>query len=76
MKKNLFNNIGSLLTFLFSLFAVIMFWKFVADGDVFDNWYPLVGSFVASHGALVGIVLWQYSTAKDLEEAKNKEKFK
>jgi hypothetical protein len=76
MKKNLFNNTGSLITFLFSLFTVIMFWKFVADGDVFDNWYPLVGSFVASHGALIGIVLWQYFNTKDLKETKNKNKVK
>lgn len=64
MKKELINNVSSVLTFLLALLAVGMFWKFVTDGDVFDSWYPLVGSFIASHGALIGIVLWQYLNVK------------
>jgi hypothetical protein len=34
-------------------------------GDVFDHWYPLVGMFVASHGALIGITFWEYLDSKN-----------
>jgi len=53
-------DISSILIFIFSLFASIVFWVFIAKGDVYDNWYPLVGHLVASHGALIGIIYWEY----------------
>lgn len=64
MKKETINNVSSILTFILAVCAVGAFWKFIADGDVFDNWYPLVGAFIASHGALIGILLWQYLNVK------------
>lgn len=66
MKRETIDNISSVLTFILALFAVGAFWKFIIDGDVFDNWYPLVGSFIAAHGALIGIILWQYLNVKKI----------
>ena len=57
---NIFDSITSVLVFIFALIASITFWVFIARGDVFDNWYPLVGMLVASHGALIGIIYYEY----------------
>lgn len=64
MKSERISNISSLLVFILALCAVVVFWKFVIEGDVFEDWYPLIGSFIASHGALIGITIWQYLSAK------------
>jgi hypothetical protein len=53
------NLVTSILIFIISLFASILFWIFLSKG-VYDNWYPLVGHLVASHGALIGILLWYF----------------
>mgnify|MGYP001331734273 CR=1 FL=1 len=55
-----FNIITSILTFILALGASVVFWVFIYRGDVYDSWYPLIGHFVASHGALIGIVIWEY----------------
>lgn len=56
----IFDKITSIFVFIFSLIAIIAFWIFVKRGDVYDNWYPLVGHFVAAHGAFIGIILYEY----------------
>lgn len=67
---NIFNRITSLIIFIFTLIGSIVFWVFIARGDVFDNWYPLVGMFIASHGGLIGITLYEIShhTGKSVKE--------
>lgn len=57
--------ISSIIITLFSLFGIILFWYFIYEGDVYDNWYPLVGHFVASHGAFIGILLFEYLEHKE-----------
>lgn len=49
----------SILTAILSFIAIIAFWVFLYKGDVYDNWYPLVGHFIASHFAFIGIIIWQ-----------------
>ena len=68
MKKgfNIFGKLSSLFVFLFSLSGIIAFWVFISRGDVYDNWYPLVGHFVAAHGAFIGIILYEYLNYKKL----------
>lgn len=65
MRRKIFNKITSILTFIFALISSITFWVFIYMGDVFDHWYPLVGMFVASHGALIGITFWEYLDSKN-----------
>lgn len=66
---NPFDRVTSLFVFIFSLIASITFWVFIARGDVFDHWYPLVGMLVASHGAFFGIILYEYLHYKELSFA-------
>ena len=68
MKKgfNIFGKLSSLFVFLFSLSGIIAFWVFISRGGVYDNWYPLVGHFVAAHGAFIGIILYEYLNYKKL----------
>lgn len=56
---NIFDRISSLFVFILGLIGSITFWVFIAQGDVFDSWYPLVGMLVASHGALIGIIFYE-----------------
>lgn len=56
---NIFDRVISLLIFIFGLIASITFWVFIAKGNVFEGWYPLVGMFVSSHGALIGIIIYE-----------------
>lgn len=55
------NKLYYLLTGLFALFCTIAFWVIVWD---LDNWYPIVGAFVASHGALFGTIAHYAITLK------------
>jgi hypothetical protein len=74
MRLKFFDNITSVLVFLFSLFASITFWVFIIKGDVFDHWYPLVGMLVASHGALIGIIVYEWQKFKRFKK-ENEDKF-
>jgi hypothetical protein len=56
----IFNNITSIFVFIFGLIGSIAFWVFLSRGDVYDNWYPLVGHFVSAHGSFIGIIFWEY----------------
>lgn len=58
MKKFNTKNITTILIFLFSLSAVTSFWCFIIMGNIYDNWYPLVGHFVAAHGALIASIVF------------------
>ena len=71
---NPFDRITSIFVFIFSLIASITFWVFIARGDVFDHWYPLVGMFVASHGAFFGIIIYEamYYTGLSFKELMGK----
>jgi glucan phosphoethanolaminetransferase (alkaline phosphatase superfamily) len=64
IRRALFNWVTSIIVGVFSLIGIIAFWYFIYQGDVYDNWYPLVGHFVSAHGAFIGIVLWQYLEVK------------
>lgn len=66
MPSNKFNSATSLITFILALIATIAFWYFIYLGDVYDNWYPLIGHAISAHGALIGIVLWQYLQNKKI----------
>ncbi len=59
-----FNRKISLCVFILALVASIVFWVFIAKGDVYDNWYPLVGHLVASHGPLFGVIYLKYKRKK------------
>lgn len=61
-----FNWISSILVFILALVASICYWYFVITGYSFGGVYPVVGAFVSIHGALIGIVLWQYLEYKGL----------
>lgn len=39
---------------IFGIVTSVIFWYFIAQGNVYDNWYPLVGHLVASHGLVIG----------------------
>jgi len=67
---NIFARISSLFTFVFGLIATIAFWVFIAQGDVFDSLYPAIGMFIASHGALIGIIFYEimHYTGKSFTE--------
>lgn len=58
--KNIFTNIMAIIILLFTLGGSIMFWVFIANGDVYYNWYPLIGHLVSSHGGLIAIIRWMY----------------
>lgn len=67
-RKNfiIFDRLTSVLIFILSLAGIIAFWTFIARGDVYDNWYPLVGHCVSAHGAFIGIILYEYLNAKEM----------
>ena len=56
---NLFNKVTSIIGIIFALFATIAFWYFIYNGT-YDNWYPLLGHGISAHGALIGLIFWQY----------------
>jgi len=72
----IFDKITSIAVFLLSLAGIIAFWTFLSRGDVYDNWYPLVGHFVAAHGAFIGIILYEYlkMTGKSFRDLFRKKK--
>lgn len=49
---------------LFGLVTSILFWVFLLRGDVYEDIYPLVGHLVASHGALVGSIVYILNNRK------------
>lgn len=55
-----------LITGLFALFLVICYWKYVSE---MESWYPIVGAFIASHGALIGTIA-HYIITKRLSDKK------
>lgn len=59
LNRKLFNMGTTIFTALFSFVAIVAFWYFIYRGDVYDNWYPLVGHFIAAHGAFFGVIIWQ-----------------
>jgi len=63
--RKLFDNASSIYVLIFGLVTSIVFWVFIGRGDVYDNWYPLVGHLVASHGALIAIIFYEYMKATD-----------
>lgn len=63
--QKIFDRITSVFVLLFSLFVIIVFWYFIYKGDVYDNWYPLVGHFVAAHGAFIGIIFYEWLNYKE-----------
>ena len=65
-KENLsgIEHILSVLQILFSIVCVIAFWYFIINTDYLAEWYPKIGAFVASHGALIGGSLWYYLAIK------------
>ena len=67
---NIFDRITSLFVFILGLVGSITFWVFISRGDVFDNWYPLVGMLVSSHGSLIGIIFYEimHHTGKSFKE--------
>jgi hypothetical protein len=52
--------IFNLFLFAFGLLGSILFWVFLIKGDVYEELYPLIGHFVASHG-LLGSMIYVYS---------------
>ena len=58
--------LSSIFTFILALIACISFWYFVLTGYNFGGIYPIVGAAIAIHGALGGIILWQYLEYKGL----------
>lgn len=77
LKPNkMFDDIMSIVILLFSLAGIIAFWIFIREGNVYDHWYPLIGHFVAAHGAFIGIILHEYlkSTGKSLKYLFKKKK--
>lgn len=67
--RAMFDSITSLFIFLFSGVGIVTFWIFLSRGTVYDNWYPLVGHFVASHGAFIAIIFYEYLKYKNLTVA-------
>lgn len=59
IRRKVFNMATSIFTAIFAFIAIIAFWYFIYRGDVYDNWYPLLGHAIAAHGAFIGIILWQ-----------------
>lgn len=63
MKKTS-NYIITTFMLLFGLVTSILFWVFLFRGDVYEDLYPLVGHLVASHGALIGTMVYIINTRK------------
>ena len=52
--------IYNLFLFTLGLVGSILFWVFLIKGDVYEDVYPIIGHFVASHG-LLGAMTYVYS---------------
>jgi len=68
MKK--FNRVSSIIVFILGLIGSISFWVFIVQGDVFEDWYPLVSMFVSTHSALIGVIFYEIMryTGKSFKE--------
>ena len=62
--RRVFNNITSILQILFSIIGVIAFWYFILNTDYLADWYPKIGTFIASHGGLIAGSLWLWLHVK------------
>ena len=72
----MFDSLVSVAIFLLGGVASVAFWVFISRGDVYDNWYPLTGHLVASHGAFFGIIIHEYlqTTGKSIRDIFKKDK--
>jgi hypothetical protein len=50
----------SLFLLIFGLITSVLFWVFLVRGNVYEDVYPLIGHFVASHG-LLGAMVYAYA---------------
>lgn len=61
MKK--FDNIVSWITIVFLGVAGIL-WPFWLANGYLNEWYPLVGSFIAVYGGLIANIIYLYKSKK------------
>lgn len=60
--KNMKNKTNWLAIIFLGTAAVL--WPYWLVNDYFDEWYPLIGSFVAIYGGLVGNIVYLIKSKK------------